>query len=186
MTRDGATNLSRAERTLRVTLGRANNSSVARRMSSASRLGIRSDIEGHMKYSENRNYRDYMDLYASGDLNGALGALENCLNDMTPGESPAHAADLLQRIGTLEFELGRPELARACFEQAEQRDPGSLLVQIQSAKFLAQRIGDQAGARAKCEAVIAKARSAPFPESDEDFGSDDYIAMAMSLLATLK
>src|SRR5688500_12223904 len=59
-----------------------------------------------MKYSDNPHYRNYIDAYAGGDLPRARAALDACLSDAKRSGSQAQRADLLQRIGGIEHELG--------------------------------------------------------------------------------
>ena len=138
-----------------------------------------------MKYSENANYQRYMSSYAEGDLVAAKAALLACASDFEQSGAAAHRADLLQRIGSIEHQLGDTEAALQCFRSSEALDPESLLVRIQFAKFLAEKVNDKQAALAKCDEIVSRARANPLPESESDYGSDEYAQMAEAIKQAL-
>ena len=138
-----------------------------------------------MKYSENPNYAQYMNLYAAGNLAGAKKALLACVADFANSGSSAQRADILQRIGGIDFELGDAESALRLYRESEAVDPDSLLAVFYFAKFLAEKVRDFAAAKAKCDEVISRATANPFPESEEDFASEEYVRMATKLRESL-
>lgn len=138
-----------------------------------------------MKYSENLSYVRYLDCKAKGDIPGAKQALEACLHEDAFRNNPIQHADLLQRMGDLCQEAGSRHEAIRYHELAEKADPSSLLVKYYFAKFMAEKLNDNAAAIAKCDQIIALAQREPFPESDDDFGSATYIEKAEKLRRSL-
>ena len=139
-----------------------------------------------MKYSQSRNYLDYMDAYAAGDLQRARTALEACLGEVQQSGSPAQQADLLQRIGGIEHELGNVADALKFFRESESADRDSLLAKYQFARFLAEKLMDHDAARRKCDEILELATVRPFAESEDDFGSEEYQRMAKALMVSLR
>lgn len=134
-----------------------------------------------MKYSENSSYMEYISCKADGDIEGAKHALLRCLDDPVLVANSVQRSDLLQRIGGLCFEQGDTEKAIDYYDKSEACDPSSLLTSFYYAKFLAEKIKEYGRAVEKCDAILAKASASPFDESDDDFGSADYIRMATDL-----
>jgi hypothetical protein len=88
-------------------------------------------------------------------------------------------------MGDLFFLEGDLPEALRRYELSEQADPTSLLAKYYFAKFLGEKVGDVQGAIAKCDLIIRLAREQPMPASDDDFGTDAYIAKAQELKRSL-
>jgi tetratricopeptide (TPR) repeat protein len=140
-----------------------------------------------MKRSENQNYRDYMDRYAHDDYRAAREALDRCIADLRREAVPeaAQESDFIRRMGDLFFlESDLPEALRL-YQLSEQADPTSLLAKYFFAKFLGEKAGDVRAAIAKCDQIIRLALQQPTPASDDDLGTDAYIAKAQELKRAL-
>lgn len=133
-----------------------------------------------MKYSENRNYQEFMSRKANGDIEGAKQALLKCLDELSETDL-VQRSDLLQRIGDLFFEQGNIVKALEYYESSESCDPSSLLSPYYYAKFLSEKLHEYERAIAKCDSVIARATASPFKGTKDDFSSDDYVRMAREL-----
>lgn len=133
-----------------------------------------------MKYSENRNYQDFIARKAQGDVEGAKQALLRCLSELNDKDR-VQKADLLQRIGNLFFEQNDSTKALEYYDKSEATDPESLLAPYYYAKFLAEKLHRYESAIAKCDSIIARANASPFVATDADFSSDDYLRMAREL-----
>lgn len=141
-----------------------------------------------MKYSENPNYLDYMRRYAAEDYASARAALMRCLEDLrkdSPESRSVQESDLLRRIGDLFFLEGDVSAATKQYQLSEQTEPRSLLAKYYFAKFLGEKLGDIKGAVAKCDEIVHAARQHPKGESEADFSSDKYVAMAGELKRAL-
>jgi tetratricopeptide (TPR) repeat protein len=133
-----------------------------------------------MKYSESRNYQDFIAYKAQGDFEGAKQALLRCLEELSDKDR-VQKADLLQRIGDLFFEQNDSTRALEYYDKSEATDPESLLAPYYYAKFLAEKLRSYESAIAKCDSIIARAKASPFAATEDDFSSDDYLRMAHDL-----
>lgn len=134
-----------------------------------------------MVRSEHQSYLHYGLCVANDDWAGARSALQKCIDDPAFNSDPIQLSDLLRRMGEIYFELGDRLQATKYFAEAERADPDSLLVKLQIARFVANRLGDKQAAIEQCDAVISLAHNKPYPESDDDFGSADYARSAEEL-----
>jgi hypothetical protein len=138
-----------------------------------------------MKYSGNTNYMRYVRLREAKDYVGAIAALRICIEEARGDEIEAAIhADLLQRIGNLQLEQGLREAAFESLALALQADPGSLLVRLQFAKFLA-RAGERPRAIAECDSIMKAAEEARLSRSEDELGSNYYIREAKKFKETL-
>jgi tetratricopeptide (TPR) repeat protein len=138
-----------------------------------------------MKFSESADYMLYIDAKARGDIFSAKRAIEMCIVTPEFRSNRAQHAYLLQLMGKLYFDSGNTTEALQHYHRAEDVDPESLLVKLFFAKFLVEQLNDKQSAIAKCEQIISLALENPFPESDDDFGSAEYIEKAKTLKATI-
>ena len=141
-----------------------------------------------MKRHANQNYRQYMERYAAADYPAARAALVQCIDDLhkqSPHADPSQESDFLRRIGDLFFLEGDASAARRQYDLSEQVDPASLLAKYYCAKFLGEKAGDVPAAVAKCDEIVAIATQHPRAESDDDFGTDQYIDKANQLKQAL-
>jgi tetratricopeptide (TPR) repeat protein len=138
-----------------------------------------------MKYSELDAFREYIEAKAQGDNDRAELMLKRCLENVEIQRSPSQLADLWQRLGEARYLRGDTHGALDCMNRAEAADPESLLVKYYIAEFLGLRLGDKAAAAEKCDLIVSLARSHPFVETDDDFGSDAYRKKAEQLKGKL-
>ncbi len=137
-----------------------------------------------MKYSEDPNYLEYMRRYAARDYASARGALVRCVEDLRKGSAESRSvqeSDLLRRIGDLFFLEGDASAATKQYQLSEQADPRSLLPKYYFAKFLGEKLGNVKAAISKCDEIARVARQDPRDETDTDFSSEKYLAMAEEL-----
>jgi len=95
-------------------------------------------------------------------------------------------AGLAQKLGTVLWRQGDRRGALACYELSENLDPGSLLAKLHHAQFLCSEVGDRDAAIEKCNEIVAQATDSPFPETEGDFGSSEYIAAAQRVLDSMR
>jgi hypothetical protein len=88
---------------------------------------------------------------------------------------------LAQNFGNLCFAQGDELTAIFIYEISEFLDKGSLLAKLNHAKFLFQKIKDKKKSINKCDEIIKNAQEHPFPSTDEDFGSQEYLNYALQL-----
>jgi tetratricopeptide (TPR) repeat protein len=131
-----------------------------------------------VKYSDNKDYIQYVRAYAQDDYSEATSALDKCLNDPRCRWEAAQIADLLRRKGDLLFLQGSARAALELYCAAEKADPDSLLVKCMHARFLLEKLGDAEQAIKKCEEIISTATKRPFPETSADFSSEYYRDLA--------
>ncbi len=134
-----------------------------------------------MRYTQTQEYLEYISHRAAGDFKSALRSLKQCMEAPAVLSDPIEHAGLLQMIGSVLFEMGETEEALSHYDQSERRDPASLLMPYLHAKFLAEKLGRFREAIAKCDAIIARAEEKPFPKSEGDFSSEQYVRVASSL-----
>ena len=128
---------------------------------------------------------DYLNALGDGRLEDAKRHLLKVI-DFEKGKSTAPViSDIVQKLGLILLRQGDRLSALALYELSESVDADSLLAKLNYAKFLFRDAGDIKGAVAKCEEIIAKANSNPFPESDNDFSSEEYLEAATRLLNDL-
>ena len=132
-----------------------------------------------MKFSDNAHYVEYMSAYADGRHEVAIKSLEECLEDFR--ESTYQKAFLLQRLGDIYLQQGSVDRSLGYFALAEEADPESLQPKYAFAEFLARKLKRPDEAIKKCDEILRTATASPFEETDEDFGSDYYIAKASQL-----
>jgi len=89
--------------------------------------------------------------------------------------------DMMQRIGKIYFHLGDPNLGLFFFKTAIECVPTSLIARLTFAKFVGRDLKKIDLAVRICDEIIASAELDPQPDSEEDFGSDWYIANAKQL-----
>jgi hypothetical protein len=97
--------------------------------------------------------------------------------------STAMLAGLAQKLGAILFKQGDKASAMAIFELSENLDPGSLLAKLHYARFLLHEANDPQAAASKAQALLALIEIAPFAETEDDFGSEQYGDAAHRLLA---
>lgn len=90
-------------------------------------------------------------------------------------------AMLLQFIGKIYFFENNIEESLRYFELGEQVELGELMSYLATANFFTEWLKDYARAIAKCDEIIALATSSPFAETEDNRGSDSYIAIAEKL-----
>jgi hypothetical protein len=134
-----------------------------------------------MKFSENQNYLEYMDHYAHERYELARLAIYRCIEDLNIAPNSTQMSELLELTGKLFFLEGNVQEALVQYELSEQADPDSLLAKYFFAKFLGENLKDIHWANQKCDEIISIANSYPFPESEDDYGSSDYVRMASEL-----
>lgn len=134
-----------------------------------------------MKLSENQNYLDYMGHYANENYKLARLSINRCIEDLNTSPDPIQMSELLGIIGKLFFLEGNLLEALHHYELSEKVDPQSLMPKYLFAKFLVENLKDKHLANQKCDEIISIANSYPFPESEDDYGSSDYIRMATEL-----
>jgi tetratricopeptide (TPR) repeat protein len=132
-----------------------------------------------MRLSDNSDYREYMRAYAHEKYEAARIALNKCLNN--PQAEICDKAFFLQCLGDIYFLEQNKYQSIRCYQLAETVDPGSLFPRYVFAKFLAYKLGQYDEAIKKCDAILLSATTSPFDKTDEDFGSDYYIAKANEL-----
>jgi hypothetical protein len=132
-----------------------------------------------MRFSEDSNYRDYMERIAADDYSAARAALEACLS--TVSISLLQKAFLLQQIGMTYFFENNVDQSLHYYALAEQVDLAALMPRYLSAKFFADKLMDNERAIAKCDEIIRMATASPFEKTEEDLGSDYYISKAEEL-----
>ena len=93
---------------------------------------------------------------------------------------------LAQRFGSISLKQGDKFGAIALYEFSEALDATSLLAKLDYAKFLLDEVGDKVTAEAKCGEIIATATSHPFPGTDDDFSSDEYIEAATRVINKIR
>ncbi len=91
-------------------------------------------------------------------------------------------AGFVQKLGTITFRQGDEVGAVAMYEISELIDVGSLLVKLDYAKFLLKEMGNKTAAINKSQEIIENATLFPFPKSDGDFSSDQYIEAAKRII----
>jgi len=134
-----------------------------------------------VKFSNNKHYLQYMSSFADGKYEDSRAALEECLNDV--GMTTYQKAFLLQRLGEIAFLEGQEDTSVKYFQSAEQADSKSLQPRYMFAEFLARKLKRFDDAIKKCDEVLLSAKTSPFKETEEEFGSDYYIAKASELKA---
>jgi len=134
-----------------------------------------------VKFSENGQYLKYMAAFADGKYEAARTALEECLKDFS--ETTYQRAFLLQRLGEISFLEGHEDQCISYFQSAEAADATSLQPRHAFAEFLARRLKRFDDAVKKCDEILLNATAFPFEETEEDLGSDYYIARANELKA---
>lgn len=134
-----------------------------------------------VKFSDNKHYVQYMASFADGKYEAARAALEECLND--GGATTYQRAFLLQRLGEIAFLQGQEDTSVKYFQSAEEVDSKSLQPRYMFAEFLARKLKRFDDAIKKCDEVLLGAKTSPFKETEEEFGSDYYIAKASELKA---
>jgi tetratricopeptide (TPR) repeat protein len=135
-----------------------------------------------VKNSSLAGYEQYVLAAADGRIEDAKAFLLEALRDARAKGARPVVAGLIQRLGSLMFAGGDRNSALALYEVSLDLDEGSLLAKLEYAKFLWHEMGEAVLAREKCLEVIQAASSNPFPESDDDFGSDEYAEAANRLL----
>jgi len=85
---------------------------------------------------------------------------------------------LAQRLGSILLRQCDKNGAIALYELSVVLDKGSLLSKLEYAKFLLNEVGDNIYAQNKCNEIIMEATTHPFAETDDDFGSEEYIQAA--------
>jgi tetratricopeptide (TPR) repeat protein len=143
-----------------------------------------------MRFSENKNYLEYINQYASEQYKVARLAILRCIDELKAESAstdyPAQMSFLLQKTGDLFFLEGQTQEALSHYELSVLTDPDSLLAKYYFAKFLVEKVRDNDAALKKCDEIISIATDSPFPESDDDYGSSDYIKMAIELKDKLR
>lgn len=134
-----------------------------------------------MKMTRNFEYEHVLAL-SENRLEDAKNSLVAAILAAKNDNAPSVLAGLTQRFGSLLLKQGEKAGAIVLYELAEVLDTGSLLVKLEYAKFLLRELGERAAAIAKSEEIIAVALSNPFPESAEDFSSEEYIDAAKRIL----
>ncbi|WP_067064973.1 hypothetical protein [Roseateles chitosanitabidus] len=129
--------------------------------------------------------RDYVLAIAEGRLEDAKTHLFDALTSLGPG-AEAVRSGISQRLGSILLKQGDTVTAMALYELSEALDEGSLSAKLQHAKFLFRELGDRTAAELKCEEVAEIARATPFPDSDDDFGSEGYLQAVRRLIAEIR
>lgn len=139
-----------------------------------------------MKFTESKNYLDYMNAISSNDYPAARLALFACVNQPEFINNPIQHSYLLQLIGQVFFAEGDKERALQYYSESENVDKEGFLAKLEFAKFLARGVCDKSAAISKCQKIIADVSSKPFPESEDDFSSDWYIQNAQMIIDELQ
>ena len=134
-----------------------------------------------MKFSDNQNYLEYMDHYAHEHYELARFAIYRCIEDLKTSPNSIQLSELLALTGKLFFMEGNVREAIHQYELSEAADSESLLPKYFFAKFLGEFLKDHIRAIQKCDEIIYFATRFPFPNTEDDYGSDDYINMAIEL-----
>jgi hypothetical protein len=130
--------------------------------------------------------KEYVLALAKGELETAKQHLCIAISAANEMHSPTVLSGLAQRLGSLLLKQGDLLTARALYELSENLDSTSLLARLDYAKFLWNEIKDRQEALAKANSVIEIATQNPFPESEDDFSSEDYIKGAKRLIAEIE
>lgn len=130
-------------------------------------------------------YEQYMLAASDGRYKDATRFLVEALRDAKSKKARPVVAGMAQRLGDLLFKQGDRDASLALYEISEELDEGSLLSKLDFAKFLVNDLRDVDLAAQKCREIIDSAVAEPFPESDDDFSSPDYIAAAKRLLSQI-
>lgn len=128
---------------------------------------------------------DYVQALSLGRLDEAKACLLLALSSARAVNAEPVVAGVVQRFGELCFSQGDNTTAIFLYEISECLDQNSLLVRLDYAKFLAEKIKDKPGAYKKCNEIIEMARNNPFPETDDDFGSQEYLDAALRVQRAL-
>jgi tetratricopeptide (TPR) repeat protein len=137
-----------------------------------------------MKFSDNKNYQEYMRHYPRGDYLSARLAIERCQTDLQAESDlpdPTQSSYLFKVIADLFFLEGNKAEAVRHYELSEKADPTSLIAIYYYAKFLAEKLREVGGAEKKCDRIIELANNPSFNFPENDLSRDEYIEMATQL-----
>ena len=134
-----------------------------------------------MKFSEIPEYISYMNYYSRGDFRNAVEALEEVIKTYKSVLSIDQISDIVRRIGIVKYKAGDELGAVAAYRDAEKQNPTSMLISYQFAKFLLDDLGQRSEGLRKCDKMIQKLNSSVFPETDDDFSSEQYTEMVINL-----
>ncbi|MGH8491245.1 MAG: hypothetical protein ACREXS_20875 [Gammaproteobacteria bacterium] len=124
-----------------------------------------------MKLSENTNYRRYMEYCSAEQYDGAMAALQACIDDAMLSRDQGHLGYLLQLMGDVQFKVGRTADAMDYYRLAEEQSGGSLAALYKHAVFLAETLKDHQGAIEKCDQLIKASQTLLAKDaSDKDGG----------------
>ncbi|WP_266157619.1 hypothetical protein [Dyella silvatica] len=127
-----------------------------------------------MNFSENTNYLDYMRLFGAEDYPEARAALMRSIQDF--GDTTYQKAFLLKRVADIFFLEGEIDRSLEYYLLSEKADASSLQPKLHFAMFMAHQLGAFKEAIDKCNQILSAAKSHPFEEAEDEFGSDYYAA----------
>jgi tetratricopeptide (TPR) repeat protein len=134
-----------------------------------------------MRLSDSINYMEHGKLYAQGDLRGAANALRRCIAEMDPATERDKIAFLWQRMGSLAFEEGRIGESVHMYEKAQEICPESLILKVQFARFLHEKVKLPDRADAICDEVVSTYKSKQLGGSFAPNENVDCEKMALEL-----
>lgn len=143
-------------------------------------------VETPMNESLHQHEKAYLEALSTNRLEDAKASLLSGIRVAKQVDARLVIAGFTQRLGSILWKQGDHNGAMACYEIAETLDQGSLLAMLDYAKFLLSEVGDSSAAEAKCNDIIGQATSNPFPSTDHDFSSDEYIAAARRVLESAR
>ena len=114
---------------------------------------------------------------ANGRYAAAADALNSCIEEAKRDENREDLAFFLQCRANVSFLQGKIEEALNCHTDAEKFNKDSPLIKYHYAKFLTDSIKDYWAAIEKCNELIVMVSSNPWSETEEDFGSEYYLAL---------
>lgn len=134
-----------------------------------------------LKLSEIPEYKEYAFSLMEKDYRRAEIALKKCINFAKEENDKEILIFLTQNLGDLYFITGDRKNALSYYKKAELLDEKSVLSKYIFAKFLADKLKDYEKAIEKCNEIIEITIREPWEESEYDFGSKYYLALAYSL-----
>jgi tetratricopeptide (TPR) repeat protein len=139
-----------------------------------------------MKFSENKNYLEYINQYSYENYTPARQAISRCMEDLIAERiDPDQLSYLLQITGNLYFLEGKPQDALEQYELSELAAPVSPLTKYFFATFLYEKAKNYDLAIKKCNEMIILVTSSLFVTTENDYSAQDYLKMASDLKTSI-